>query len=129
MQIISIRYIFFAFLKAKITFTCVTIYDTLQRQHNLLSSLEHNSLMKYKRFANPNIALPDWYVACPAKNLSAKKIVAFELAKKKLLVFRDNDGKPQVLSRKCPHIGADLAIGKIINGRIPFVLVRKVWLG
>lgn len=74
--------------------------------------------MSFRNFANPKIVVQDWYVACPSRSLPEKKIHAFELGTQKLLAYRDQSGIVHVIESRCPHLGADLSMGKVIGDRI-----------
>jgi nitrite reductase/ring-hydroxylating ferredoxin subunit len=58
-----------------------------------------------------------WYVAMPSKALG-KKPLAIELFGQHLVVWRDQKGHPVIMERYCSHLGASLAIGKVVEGCI-----------
>lgn len=62
-----------------------------------------------------------WYVALPARELGHRP-VALELFGSPLVSWRDGTGRPVVTSRFCPHQGASLALGRVVEGnlRCPF---------
>ncbi|GAB1540586.1 hypothetical protein NUACC21_32550 [Scytonema sp. NUACC21] len=58
-----------------------------------------------------------WYVAMPSKALGNKP-KAIELFGLPLVAWRDQRGYPAIMQRYCSHMGASLAIGKVVNGCI-----------
>ena len=62
-----------------------------------------------------------WYVALPSDGLRRRPI-ALELFNERLVAWRGADGRPIVMSSRCPHQGADLALGTVIEDtvRCPF---------
>lgn len=58
-----------------------------------------------------------WYIAMRSKNL-AKKPKEIEMFGQSLIAWRDKNGHPVIMERYCSHLGASLAIGKIVDGCI-----------
>jgi len=58
-----------------------------------------------------------WYVAMPSKDLG-KKPKAIELFSQSLVAWRNQNGHPAIMQRYCSHMGASLAIGKVVDGCI-----------
>lgn len=58
-----------------------------------------------------------WYVAMESKDLG-KKPKAIELFGQPLVAWRDCKGCPIIMNRYCSHMGANLGIGKVVNGCI-----------
>jgi nitrite reductase/ring-hydroxylating ferredoxin subunit len=56
-----------------------------------------------------------WYIAFPSNDLRTGP-KAFELFGKPLVAWRDGAGRPIVMPRHCPHAGASLALGKVVDG-------------
>lgn len=56
-----------------------------------------------------------WYIALPSHELKDKP-KPVELFGRQLVAWRDRVGRPALISRECPHMGASLAEGKIVNG-------------
>jgi nitrite reductase/ring-hydroxylating ferredoxin subunit len=56
-----------------------------------------------------------WYIALRSDAL-AKKPKALELFGRLLVAWRDGQGRPAIMSRHCPHMGASLALGKVADG-------------
>jgi nitrite reductase/ring-hydroxylating ferredoxin subunit len=62
-----------------------------------------------------------WYIALSSAELRAKPR-ALDLFARKLVAWRDGGGRAVIMSRHCPHLGASLALGKVVDGclRCPF---------
>lgn len=58
-----------------------------------------------------------WYVAIESKDLG-KKPKAIQLFGQSLVAWRDRQGKPAIMERFCSHMGASLAIGKVVDNCI-----------
>ena len=56
-----------------------------------------------------------WYIALPSQDLGARPR-ALELFGLPLVAWRDGSGRPVVMARYCPHMGASLALGKVVDG-------------
>lgn len=54
-----------------------------------------------------------WTPVTLATNLRQNKLLPFELASTKIVLFRDPDGTPRALVDQCPHRGVALSLGKI----------------
>lgn len=57
-----------------------------------------------------------WYVLCHSDELKAGGLKYIQALGRKLVVFRGEDGTPGVLDAYCPHLGANLAGGKVRDG-------------
>lgn len=62
-----------------------------------------------------------WYIALPSHELTARP-KALTLFGRPLVAWRDHVGRAVVMSRTCPHMGASLAEGRVVDGalRCPF---------
>ncbi|OJF12086.1 Rieske-like 2Fe-2S protein [Couchioplanes caeruleus] len=56
-----------------------------------------------------------WYVALPSNRLR-RTPKAITLFGRRLVAWRDGSGRPSVMARACPHLGASLADGKVVDG-------------
>jgi len=62
--------------------------------------------------------LKNWNPLMLAADLPEGKIVGRDFLGTRVIVYRGPDGKPVVQSAYCPHVGADLAEGCLINGAV-----------
>jgi phenylpropionate dioxygenase-like ring-hydroxylating dioxygenase large terminal subunit len=58
-----------------------------------------------------------WYIALASADLAAKPR-ALELFGRPLVAWRDGQGRPVIMPRYCPHMGASLALGKVVDGSL-----------
>jgi phenylpropionate dioxygenase-like ring-hydroxylating dioxygenase large terminal subunit len=59
-----------------------------------------------------------WYPLCLARDLAAGKVIGRDFLGTRVVAYRDAAGKPVVQSAWCPHLGADLSLGQIVDGRL-----------
>ena len=59
-----------------------------------------------------------WYLACFTHDLRPGGVLAVEIAGVRLVAFRSATGEASVLARFCPHLGASLALGRVIDDTI-----------
>lgn len=62
--------------------------------------------------------LKNWNPLMLAEELPAGQIVGKDFLGTRVIVYRDAKGKPVVQSAYCPHVGADLAQGCLIDGAV-----------
>lgn len=56
-----------------------------------------------------------WYLACFASDLPPGGVAPVEIAGVRLVAFRGASGEAAVLGRFCPHLGASLALGRVVG--------------
>jgi 3-ketosteroid 9alpha-monooxygenase subunit A len=64
-----------------------------------------------------------WFIVCFSNELGLSEIKRLQYFGKELVAFRDEHGSPHVLDAYCPHLGAHLGAGGVIDGgtvRCPF---------
>ncbi|ABD12048.1 Rieske (2Fe-2S) protein [Frankia sp. CcI156] len=63
-----------------------------------------------------------WYIALPSEELGKRRGQPLTLFGRELVAWRDGTGRPVIMRRHCPHLGASLAFGKVVDGtlRCPF---------
>ncbi|MEC7763694.1 MAG: Rieske 2Fe-2S domain-containing protein [Pseudomonadota bacterium] len=59
-----------------------------------------------------------WYPIALSRDVPAGEIVGKPFLDGRVVVYRAPDGSPIVMSAYCPHLGADLALGKIVDGNV-----------
>ena len=80
---------------------------------NSLQNKNTQPLVKMKIFNYWNIVVKGWYIVCPSKEIAQSKAKSFLICGQKIVVFRGEDNKIRALDAYCPHLGTDLAIGKV----------------
>jgi phenylpropionate dioxygenase-like ring-hydroxylating dioxygenase large terminal subunit len=56
-----------------------------------------------------------WFPVCMARELPESGVLGAPFLDGRVVVFRGESGAAQVLSAYCPHLGADLAVGKVVG--------------
>lgn len=64
-------------------------------------------------FANPDVVTEGWYPLCPSNALGRGASRSFRIAWQRVVAFRGEDGVVRALDAFCPHMGADLANGRV----------------
>src|SRR5581483_1297937 len=59
-----------------------------------------------------------WFPICQTSDIAAGAIVGRDVLGTRLVAWRDTAGKPVVQSAWCPHLGADLSVGQVADGRL-----------
>lgn len=72
-------------------------------------------IRNYKAFNNWDFVSKGWYVACKSKELKKGKALSKKLCGHQLALFRTQSGKACAVDAFCPHMGMDLAAGKVIG--------------
>ncbi|MGE5146405.1 MAG: Rieske 2Fe-2S domain-containing protein [Candidatus Eiseniibacteriota bacterium] len=65
-----------------------------------------------------------WFPVALAGEVPAGAVVGRNFLDGKVVVFRAPDGTPRVMGAYCPHVGADLSLGRIVDGRLQCVFHR-----
>jgi phenylpropionate dioxygenase-like ring-hydroxylating dioxygenase large terminal subunit len=64
-------------------------------------------------FANSAATARSWYPAVRSRSLRRGRVRTMELARRRIAVYRDFDGCVHAIDARCPHLGADLALGTV----------------
>src|SRR5262249_43091628 len=59
-----------------------------------------------------------WYPVCLASDLAPAKVIGRDFLGTRVVAWRDAAGKPKVQTAWCPHLGADLSVGQVVDGRL-----------
>lgn len=59
-----------------------------------------------------------WYPVCLSSDLAEGTLLGRDILGTRVVAYRDPAGKPVVQSAWCPHLGADLSVGQIVEGRL-----------
>jgi len=65
-----------------------------------------------------------WYPICLSKAVKTGKVLVQEAFGREWVLFRDKNNQIGMISRHCSHMGADLSLGKVIDGKIECPLHR-----
>ena len=59
-----------------------------------------------------------WYPILQTEELPAGKPVGMTLLGEDIVVWRANDGRPNVVTDHCPHRNAKLSVGRVLDGNL-----------
>jgi len=59
-----------------------------------------------------------WFPICLSADVPKGKIIGRDFLDGRVVIYRGEDGVARIQSAYCPHIGADLAVGKVIENRV-----------
>jgi nitrite reductase/ring-hydroxylating ferredoxin subunit len=69
-------------------------------------------------FNNPRLLSRSWYAVLPSSKLKKKIPKSISFFDYKIALFRDQTGKASALYAYCPHMGADLGVGKVVGNTL-----------
>jgi nitrite reductase/ring-hydroxylating ferredoxin subunit len=59
-----------------------------------------------------------WFPICTSDELRVGQIRGEEFLDGKVIVYRGDDGVARVMSAYCPHVGADLSVGRVVGSNV-----------
>lgn len=59
-----------------------------------------------------------WYPICLSSELPKGKVLGCDFLDGKVVAFRGEDGVARVMSAYCPHVGADLSVGRMVGNNV-----------
>lgn len=59
-----------------------------------------------------------WFPICLSDEVAPGAIVGRDFLDGRVIIVRDDAGNVSVMSAYCPHLGADLSVGAIVDGRV-----------
>ncbi|MBT6179783.1 MAG: Rieske 2Fe-2S domain-containing protein [Deltaproteobacteria bacterium] len=86
--------------------------------HTRFENLGTQPLKTHRVFNNPDVVPEGWYPVCSSKHLKKGKADSFLLTFQRVCVYRTHEGDLAALDAFCPHMGADLANGRVVDGQI-----------
>ena len=67
-------------------------------------------------FANAAVVSRSWYPVLRSRQVPPGRVRSASLGSRRLAVYRDRAGTAHVLDARCPHLGADLCQGRVVDG-------------
>jgi phenylpropionate dioxygenase-like ring-hydroxylating dioxygenase large terminal subunit len=64
-------------------------------------------------FAQTGVVRQGWYLVAPSRALRAGKVRAVEVGSRRLVLYRDLEGRAHASADRCPHLGSDLTLGEV----------------
>jgi len=71
-----------------------------------------------RAFANFELYLRAWYVVARSEDVRVGRARSFDLLGRRVVVWRDSGGAPHAAHARCPHLGSDLGLGSVVDGRL-----------
>lgn len=59
-----------------------------------------------------------WFPICRSDELTAGAVLGRDFLDGRVVAYRDRDGTARVMSGYCPHLGADLSLGCVVEGEL-----------
>lgn len=59
-----------------------------------------------------------WYPICLSSEVGKGEVIGRTFLDGKIVVFRGEDGNAHVMSAYCPHVGADLSVGRVVGNNV-----------
>lgn len=59
-----------------------------------------------------------WFPVALAADLAAGQVLGCDFLDGRIVLFRAPDGTPRAMSAYCPHVGADLSVGRMVDGHL-----------
>lgn len=75
-------------------------------------------LIESSVFNNPQVVANSWFFVAPSKQLKHNNLMGLQIAKQYIVFYRGEDGRVRALDGFCPHMGTDLALGKVKGKQI-----------
>lgn len=70
------------------------------------------------RFANGRVLVGGWYAVARSQALVSTRVTKAQLGPFELALWRDTQGRVCALDAVCPHLGADLSQGQVVDGQL-----------
>jgi nitrite reductase/ring-hydroxylating ferredoxin subunit len=71
------------------------------------------ALVPPRRFASPALTTQGWYALADARRLKPGRVESVRVRDRRVVAFRTPDGRLHAMDARCPHLGADLALGRV----------------
>ena len=83
-----------------------------------MNTLSNSAGSNSENFNNHNIVIQSWYVVAKSNQVKPNTAKTFDILKRKVTIYRDDKGTLHALDALCPHLGADLGLGKVIRCKL-----------
>lgn len=78
-------------------------------------------------FADPSVVCEGWYPVARSRTLRRNDVKRAAIGNRRIVVFRDAEGKPHALDGECGHLGADLARGTVTTSGLRCAFHAWCW--
>jgi phenylpropionate dioxygenase-like ring-hydroxylating dioxygenase large terminal subunit len=73
---------------------------------------------EYALFNNPKVLTEAWYPVLPSKKIRKESAQSFVIGSQRIVIYRNKQGLLAAMDAFCPHMGADLANGRVVGDRL-----------
>jgi phenylpropionate dioxygenase-like ring-hydroxylating dioxygenase large terminal subunit len=80
-----------------------------------------------RRFANPDVVCEGWYAVGSARGLKPGGVMRGWIGKRDLVIYRGLAGALHAVDRACPHLGADLGMGTVVEKGLQCAFHNWCW--
>lgn len=84
------------------------------RQENLHTQ----ALTQHRIFNNPLVITEGWYPVCRSQDVKRGSVKSQLICHQRIVIFRGHNNQIKILDAFCPHMGADLGNGKVVENNI-----------
>ena len=84
--------------------------------HTRRENVATQPLKEHRVFNNPDVVTEGWYPVCKSSKLKPGKADSFLISHHRVAVWRSASGEVAAIDAFCPHMGADLGNGKVVDG-------------
>lgn len=86
--------------------------------HTFSENLVSQPLVRHRTFHRHDVITEGWYPLCRSSLLSVARARSVTVGQQRLVIFRGQDGRVRALDAFCPHMGADLSNGTVVENDI-----------
>lgn len=86
--------------------------------HTFYENLHTQPLNERRVFNRPFVLTESWYPVCLSKKIPKTSSRSFTLLHQRFVIWRDENGQLHASDAFCPHMGADLGNGNVVNGNL-----------
>jgi nitrite reductase/ring-hydroxylating ferredoxin subunit len=86
--------------------------------HTALASVSPLPVASSTAFANREVFLPSWFALARSRELRPGRLLSAQVGPRRLVLWRDATGTARAFDASCPHLGADLGRGCIVDGQL-----------
>jgi nitrite reductase/ring-hydroxylating ferredoxin subunit len=83
--------------------------------HTRQENIQTQPLVRHSVFNNPDVVAEGWYPVCTASQLKAGQAKSFLITHQRIVLWRGEDRRVRAIDAFCPHMGADLGNGEVVD--------------
>src|SRR5262245_34668616 len=80
-----------------------------------------------RRFANADVVCQGWYAVTSARSIRRGQVTRAWIGNRDVVLYRDLEGTVRAVDRACPHLGADLTKGTVVEKGLQCAFHRWCW--